>query len=492
MTSWQEARLIPVSGISNDTEAEQRATSALLAVLGMVRPFSKTTLGRFGASKAENARVEAFIETTFKLSSGKAVRPDGLVRVSYGKQPPWVALVEVKVGSSKLDADQVNSYLEVARAEGFDCVLTISNEISPSPGVHPTAGLNVRSNSKVKAYHVSWMRLLTDAVKEKTHRGVADSEQAWILGELIRYLEHPASGAIDFDDMGEDWVIVRDGAREGTLNQRDEAVTAIAQRWDQLLAYASLKLGADIGEDVLEVIPREHQKDPKARTSGFVKTLCEDGTLSGVLRVPNTIGDIVLTADLKARQSVVEVTFDAPDDKGAKARIGWLVRQLQDAPQGLVVEAYAKGSRQGVAAPIEAVREDSSTLIGPDKKDPAKFHLVARSDLGLNRRAGRKPGFVQSVIAAIEGFYGDVLQDLATYQPKAPKLPSRPEPAPEVQRKPLPSVPLVPGPTTADEASTTTAPSPAPLQPWTVNRPDLGGSQEVAARTTLPTVGLTS
>ena len=54
--------------------------------------------------------------------------------------------------------------------------------------------------------------ILTAAVKEKVHRGVEDPEQAWILGELIRYLEHPSSGAMKFDDMGTNWVAVRDGA----------------------------------------------------------------------------------------------------------------------------------------------------------------------------------------------------------------------------------------------------------------------------------------
>jgi hypothetical protein len=37
---FQVARLIPVSGIANATEAEMRATSALLSVLTIVRDFS--------------------------------------------------------------------------------------------------------------------------------------------------------------------------------------------------------------------------------------------------------------------------------------------------------------------------------------------------------------------------------------------------------------------------------------------------------------------
>ena len=60
--------------------------------------------------------------------------------------------MEVKTGTSVLDADQINAYWDIARAEGFDAVLTVSNEIAPSPGVHPTEGLKQRSNSAVHVH----------------------------------------------------------------------------------------------------------------------------------------------------------------------------------------------------------------------------------------------------------------------------------------------------------------------------------------------------
>ncbi len=474
--AWQQARLIPTIGIGNDAESEGRATSALLSVLSIVRPFSNAILTPLGASRASAAVVETFIETTFKTASGKNVRPDGLIRVTFGKQDPWVALVEVKTGKAKLNVEQIESYLAVAKAEGFNCVITISNEIAPSPGLHPTAGVKVRANSKVAVHHLSWTRLLTEAVMEKTHRGIEDPEQAWILGELIRYLEHPASGTIAFDDMGENWVAVRDGAREGTLNRRDDAVKDIAQRWDQLLGYASLKLGADIGQDVIELVPRAQRIDPDLRNKTFVESLTTTGTLAGTLRIPDTIGDLELTVDLKARQNIVSVTFDAPTDKGGKGRVGWLLRQLGDAPPNLVIEAYTKNARNGIAATLSAVLEDSSVLIAPDKKEPAKFVLVARSELGTNRKAGRTPGFTQSVIAAIESFYGDVIQNLSAYQPRAPKLGTRAAPSPEIEHALLPTVPLVnptppePSPSSADPLSTSHPETPT-VANWLVTKP---------------------
>ncbi len=462
MANWQEARLISVAGISGDAEAEQRATSALLAVLSIVRPFSKAVLTPLGASRAEKAVIETFIETTFKLPSGHSVRPDGLIRVSYGSQEPWVALVEVKTGNAKLDKGQLESYVEVAKDQGYNAVLTISNEIPPTPGVHPS-GLKLRANSKVSLEHISWTRILTTAVMERVHRGIDDPEQAWILGELIRYLEHPASGALGFDDMGEHWTAIRDGAREGTLNKRTEGITDVSQRWDQLLGFASLKLGADIGQDVHEVVPRAQQSDPALRTKSFIDSLAGEGTLDGSLRIPNTIADLDITIDLKARQNVLSTIFDAPTDKGGKGRIGWLVRQLTEAPDQLVIEAYAKNARTGMAATLEDVREDPTVLLDDAKKEPVKFRLVARSEMGLARRAGKKPGFSQATINAIEAFYGDILQNLVGYQPKASKIQQR-QPPTEISPPPLPSVELLEPAPPAEQADVSEA-----LQRWSVD-----------------------
>ncbi|HIM92257.1 MAG TPA: stress response protein, partial [Dehalococcoidia bacterium] len=99
-SSWKTARLIPVVGIKGDREKEQRATSAFLAVLSIVRPFSHDLLTKMGASSAAKATVETFTEV--KIGSGEqSVRPDGVVRVTFGSKS-FTALVEVKTGDNKL------------------------------------------------------------------------------------------------------------------------------------------------------------------------------------------------------------------------------------------------------------------------------------------------------------------------------------------------------------------------------------------------------
>ena len=423
----QPARLIPVTGVSGNKEAEGRATSALLAVLTIVRPFSKALLAPLGATRVDRATVEAFTEVGFDTPDGRTVRPDGLVRVLFGRMSRFEALIEVKTGDAKLEAEQINAYVEIARSNNYDCVITISNEIAPSPGVHPTEGLRLRSNSKVQVHHMSWTMILAEAVKQHTHRGVEDPEQAWILNELIRYLEHPNSGALAFSDMGANWTAVRDGAREGTLDRRDSAVVEVCQRWDQLLRYAALKLGAKIGSEVQEVIPRAHRDDARQRNRAFVESLCDAGTLAGTLRVPATIADITVTADLRARLVTTSVVFDAPRDRGARARVTWLTRQLRDSEGSLIIETYVRGARAPVAATLEQLLQDPKAALGDSRKDVVRFRVLRRSEMGQGRRSTRKPGFIDGILDAVTVFYGDVLQNLRAVTPAAPRLERRPD-----------------------------------------------------------------
>jgi hypothetical protein len=421
MPDFQRARLIPVSGIDSAKEAETRAASAFLAVLGVVRPLSKTLLDPLGASRAGNATVDTFIEVLFD-HEGRRIRPDGVVRVVHGTKTPWTALVEVKTNDNALDADQINQYWDIARAAGYQAVITISNEIPVAPGVHPTPGLKVRANSPVQVHHFSWPQILSAAVTEMVHREVGDVEQRWILGELIRYLKHPASGALQFQDMGPSWVEVRGAARDGTLNRRDAKVAEVARRWDQLLQYAALRLGADIGREVQVVLPTGRKVDPTTRAVELATTLAERGMLDGGLRVPNTAGVLEVSADIKAQQLLAAINIDVPSDRRARARVTWLVSQLGEAPARTIVENWPRNARAAASsASIESVRADRMALLG-DGKEPARLRVVLRAPMGVGRKAGtRSPGFVDTVLALVDEFYGCIVQNVTPWQAPAPK-----------------------------------------------------------------------
>ena len=206
---WVPARLISTAGIRGQEEQEKRATSALLAVLSAVPDFGTRLLSRIGAPRG---RVSAFTEVRRKDAVGKVHIPDGVVVIERGKKR-WSCLVEVKTGRTRLDPLQVERYLSMARLHGFDGLLTISNQIRTDPESHPYP-VDGRSYGRLAVRHISWWHVLTEAIFQHRFRGIADPDQAWVLGELVRYLDDEASGASGFDGMGEEWPREREAARD--------------------------------------------------------------------------------------------------------------------------------------------------------------------------------------------------------------------------------------------------------------------------------------
>jgi hypothetical protein len=196
--SWPQARLIPVSGIAGAGEQQHRATSALLAVIGSVREFGRAVTQPLGAPAG---RIEAFIDVPF-CTAGRDCLQDGLIRVR-GDQRTWTALVRVRTGRSGLDATALETSLDVAREQGFDLVLTISND-RPDPAGRPPVTVDERKLHSVALHHYAWNQLLAEAVTQRDQRGPAEPEPAWVLSELIRYLEDPRSGTLESEENGAD------------------------------------------------------------------------------------------------------------------------------------------------------------------------------------------------------------------------------------------------------------------------------------------------
>lgn len=452
---WQPARLIPVAGIRGQDEQERRATSALLAVMGAVPEFGHALVSGLGAPKG---RMTTFAEVQFKDSDGNVSIPDGAIVIERGKTR-WRALVEVKTGSAALQTEQVSRYLDLARDHGFDAVVTISNQITARTTDSPVA-VDKRKLKKVGFYHLSWWRIITEAVLQHRFRGVSDPDQAWILGELIAYLDHENSGASGFQDMGESWVRVRDAARLGTLRAADREVHAVAERWEQFIDYLALGLSQDLGRDVEPVRPRKQTLGE--RLDAVVNEVAATGALAGAVRVPDAIASVGLHADLKARQLTTSVTVDAPRDGRPAARISWMLRQLSDAPGGLRITVGFANTRETTSLLLSEAREYPQRLLSPTdaKREPRTFELAMTRPLGLKTGKGQG-SFVRETRRQVIDFYGEIVQTLKPWQAKAPKLPEPPVLVPDTpQSEPPPFVAV-----DERDAGEATTPSEHPLEP---------------------------
>lgn len=426
---WPVARLIPITSASGVEAQERNAASALLAVVANVKEFGRALLRPLGAPAGT---IQTFVETPFVLD-GKKIRPDGLITVARGGKS-WVALVETKVGASSLEVEQMNAYLDICRERGFDAVLSISNHYITASSSYPI-DIDKRRLRKVSLVHRSWVDVLTEAVVQKEHRGVNDPDQAYILGELIRYLSDPRSGVVTFNNMGVGWTKVKDGARAQTLRKTDSEVSEVAARWDDLLRYLCLHLTMELGRDVKPLLLR-NEVTPAMRLNALTESLASRGILYGAVAIPDVAGPLHIVADLRTRQITIGIDVEAPREGRSRGRVSWLLRQLKDAPDDTRIEARIARTQTSLAGSLADIRAQPEVILPPSDKEIRAFHVSHTRNMGLKRDAS-KGSFIETVITGTEDFYRLVLQDLRRWKAAPPKLKPK-EPAPPIEGAPRP------------------------------------------------------
>jgi hypothetical protein len=430
---WQPARLFPITGIGGADEQERRGCSALLAVVQSVHEFGRALTMRCGAPAGS---IETFIEVPFILNDAD-FRPDGLIRVTRG-QKSWIALVEVKTGRNDLRPDQISNYLDIAREQGFDAVITISHEIATTPGLHPVP-VDKRKLKKVGLYHLSWSRIQTEALIEQSKHLVSDPDQAWILSEFVRYITNPKSGAWDFDDMGPDWVAIRNASNLHTVRAGDKETLNVVAKFDQLMAYCGMELSRSLGVNVQQRLTRKERNDNAARLQAQASLLAKSGELVGSLVVPNAVAPIDVVVDLRASRIDCSATFDAPSEGRPGTRINWLLRQLADAPaNAMVVATSLRAKDDGPCHPVGVLKESPMLLVQGRQAEIKSFTVTLSHATGTKQ--GRKAGsFVKSVTDLVDRFYGEILQSLRPWSAPAPK-PKQPPQANAQEVEPPPEV----------------------------------------------------
>lgn len=415
--TWHAARLIPTTGIGGADEQEKRATSSLLAVMHAVPDFGRALLVHAGAP---SGKISTFTEVHIKdLDSDMTSIPDGAIVVERG-QSRWCALIEVKTAGNSLAKEQVERYLDLARVNSFDAVITLSNDITSSPSVSPI-NADPRRTKKVALRHLSWFQVTTEAVLQHRHRKVSDPDQAWLLGELIAYLEDDKSGAGGFEDMGDQWVTVREEARAKTLNANSKGARDVARRWEQFAEYLAMVLEQDLGRDVSVVWPKKVESG--ARVDQANRRLVDEGCLATSIRVPDAVAPIDVEVNLRTREVTASVTLAAPREGRAATRINWLLRQLKDAPATLRVEVRYPSSKDLPSMLLrDAVVAPQKLLHATDpKREPREFTIALAGRMGVKR--GRLAGsFAGDTRTHVIDFYRDVVQPLRAWVAPAPKL----------------------------------------------------------------------
>lgn len=424
LVQGERARLFPILA---DTSKEGRTLSILLACMESVDDFGKSLLADLGIKAGARAKLETYTEVILKKGGDKTLRPDGLL-ILKNSSKNWTALVEAKVGNSDLTQEQLESYLEIAKLNGIDALITISNQFSPLPAHHPVQ-LTAASLKKATVLHWSWMYILTQATLQLGNGDIEDKEQRIILNEMIRFLSHPSAGVKNFDQMPVSWSTIASAVQSGgTITPKSTEVLEVVGAWYQEIRDLSLILSRQLGEDVNVKVPRAHATDPAARLKSDALTLASDHRLDAVFVIPNTAGSISVSADFRKKAIFASMRVNAPADrKSTKARLNWLLKQLQKSnPDNVYIRLFWPGRGPFTQHSIALLRETPEAAEETGKV-VTSFEVVYARDLGS--RFIQRRNFIVDLEHTIPEFYEQVGQHLKAWQPQAPKVkPEKTEP----------------------------------------------------------------
>ncbi|QUW92541.1 TerD family protein [Streptomyces sp. V17-9] len=417
--SWREARLFPVSALKSDRDREMRATSVLLSVMAQVPEFGRRLTAAFGAPAG---RMETFTEVS--LPHGDTPRrPDGVIRVERAGKL-WTALVETKTNGNALKPEQVQAYADIAARRGYEAVITLSNDVALEGSPLVDIKIDGRRKHKIALWHLSWAEVAHQAQMLLRHEGVGNAAHAWLLQELLHYLQHENSGCHGFQNMGAAWVPVRRGIDDETLCQGDPRLLEVVESWERLIRQVCLGLGGELGHKVLPVRRAKRGADPEARRADMADRLCTDGRLHAELRIEGTPGVLAITADLRTGKLRTSFDIPAPEQGYPLTWSKRLIRRLAEAPADLHVETLVEGEAGGPRGTLERLRPEPGDMLPKNGAHITGFRLSLFKGMG-NSRGKTESGFIRSVDDAVHRFHGSVIASLDR---------SAPRPAPSAER----------------------------------------------------------
>ncbi|MGW6952843.1 TerD family protein [Streptomyces xanthophaeus] len=405
--SWHPARLFPVPSLKSDREREVRATSVLLSVMEQVPELGRHLTAAFGAPAG---RMQTFTEVPLPHGDTPK-RPDGVIRVERAGKL-WTALVETKTNGNPLKAEQVQQYVDIAARRGYEAVITLSNDVALEGAAMVDVKTDGRRKHKVSLWHLSWAEVTHQAQMLIRHEGVGNAAHAWLLQELLEYLQHENSGCHGFQNMGPAWVPVRRGIEDETLSTGDPRAVDVVESWERLIRQVCLRLGGELGQKALPVQRARRGSDPGARRATAAEKLCAQGKLSAELRVDGASVVIAVTADLRTGKLRASVDVPAPEGASPLATAKRLVRMLGDAPADLHVESLVE-EQNGPRGTLERLRPEPGDLLPRDGAPLTGFRLSLIKGMG-NTRGNTESGFIRSVDDAVDRFYHSVVVHLGT------------------------------------------------------------------------------
>jgi len=416
----QPARLIPFYKPGD----EMAITSIFLAALRLVTEFRYQIFGTIGLSRSKFLRF--YTEAEFALYGKKRV--DGLVLVIRGKKIVDALLLEVKNKGIELDVQQIQDYVEIAKAYGIPKLLTVSNQFVSFPTQSP---INIRTPKQVTTYHISWTFILTIAhiLLAGKHQNITDEDQVEIMKEVVAYFESPKSGILGFTQMKAGWTEFTQKANSNApLLLSDPCVEDAVSSWLQEERDMALVLSRRLGLLVKSGISK-FKNDLSARITYEKKNLIENRYLESKLQIDDAVSPLDICASFSRKTVSMSATLAPPQDKKVRGQITWIRNQLKHSEKknpklfetikpDLSIDIYLKFVKDPIRLKLDEL-DSAADMIGV--REIKNFNII------LNRYLGRKFESRKIVVKIFEKmlveYYRGVLQHLKRWEKPVPQIP---------------------------------------------------------------------
>jgi hypothetical protein len=360
------------------------------------------------------AQVYGYTEPVFRNQPEELTcRPDGLIVLNTGRRERRL-IVEAKIGSAKIDGNQLADQCRLARINGVEAIITVSNELSPEPAYLPYQVPREARNLTI--YHWSWARLVMLAELLLREEGDFDEEQDYILREIIRFWDHESTGINCTSQMCSDWPAIVERIQAGApLPPSDDAVLNVVSCWHQALASVCINRTRELKSLVAMLLSRDH-RDQRTRLAEDVAEFVGSNRLRANFEFSEAEVPVEVVADASRRNIMFRLCVNAPLHRQRYgARLRWLLNQLpEETTIPLTINLlWERGLRS--SASLRSLRDDLNAARLDNPSGPRSFEIVSVLDLAA--RFGGTRTFVPTLEESLSKFYEDVARRIRPWQP---------------------------------------------------------------------------
>jgi len=411
----QEARLIPLL----KTGDEGALTSIFLSAIRLIKEYRDSLFKEIKLSRGGTPHY--FTEVVFKDVDEKS-RIDGLIIVVSKGTIKEAVVFEMKNKNNSVDKEQVDQYIGLCKKIGVNTMATVSNEFVSNSSQSP---VKAKAPKNFNLFHFSWTYLMTKGqlLLFKNESNIKDEDQVEIMREVLHYLDSPASGVSGYHVMKSGWKeTVEKIHNRIPLKVSDTCVEEAVESWHEEEKDMGLILSRKLGVYVKSTTRgKDSVKDD-------IRKIVKDQGLLGNLSIKNSVSDIKLRVDFEVKNVSMIVKVSPPLDKGTKARITWMAKQLENAKKknevtfsliekDLLVEAKIKHARENIRVPINALDTLFEEVNG---REIQAFNVVLMSKFGAGFGSNKK--FIVLIEKMVLDYYAGIVQYLTNWNRPAPKL----------------------------------------------------------------------